>query len=82
MKKEQVYDEQISPLMDKIISICEENKIDMVATFCLEKIDDDELLCTTLINRNNSRVITGCKKVIFDRHVTIPPVIPMTITTK
>lgn len=37
MKKEQVYDEQIYPLMDKIISICKENKIDMVATFYLDK---------------------------------------------
>ena len=30
---EQVYDEQINPLMDKIIAICKDNKLPFVATF-------------------------------------------------
>lgn len=37
--KEDIYDEQISPLMAQIISICKEHKIPMCATF---QYSDDE----------------------------------------
>jgi hypothetical protein len=37
--KENVYDEQISPLMTKIISICKEHRIPMCAIF---QYSDDE----------------------------------------
>lgn len=30
---EKVYDEQINPLMDKIIAICKEHKLSFVASF-------------------------------------------------
>lgn len=40
---EQVYDEQISPLMTKIIQICKDNNMPMFATFAYQ----DEQLCTT-----------------------------------
>lgn len=33
--KEAIYDEQIFPLMEKILTICRENQIDFIATFCL-----------------------------------------------
>ena len=82
MKKEQVYDEQIYPLMAKIISVCEENKIDMVSTFLLDKKDGDEFLCSTLINHNNSRVITECRNIIYGDYVAVPSFISATITTK
>ena len=42
--KEQVYDEQISPLMAQIIAICNEHKIANLCTFSL----GDDLACTTL----------------------------------
>jgi hypothetical protein len=45
LTKEQVYDEQISPLMTQIIAICEEHKIANVLTFSLDR--DEGLVCTT-----------------------------------
>lgn len=45
MTKEQIYDEQINPLMAQIIAICKEHKIANVLTFSLDA--ETELLCTT-----------------------------------
>ena len=45
MTKEQIYDEQISPLMTQIIAICNEHKIANVLTFSLDR--DEGLVCTT-----------------------------------
>ena len=43
MSKESVYDEQINPLMAKIIEICREHKIAMLCDFALGK----DLRCTS-----------------------------------
>jgi len=43
--KEQVYDEQIYPLMDKIIEIAEKHNIPMVAVF---QLNTDTLHVTTI----------------------------------
>lgn len=47
--KEAVYDEQIAPLMDQIIALCKEHKINMVADFSLgyDPKADETLFCTT-----------------------------------
>lgn len=45
--KEQIYDEQISPLMAKIIEICREHKIAHLACFAIPTEDDPSLRCTT-----------------------------------
>ncbi|AQQ34572.1 hypothetical protein A8E95_11675 [Burkholderia cenocepacia] len=47
--KEQIYDEQISPLMTQIISICKERKIPIVASFFTPGDDDPELAVTTAL---------------------------------
>lgn len=49
MTKEQIYDSQISPLMQKIIEICTEHKIAHLCTFSLDESPDEEdcLMCTT-----------------------------------
>lgn len=44
--KEQVYDEQIAPLMTQIIEICRAHKIKMHASFEL----DGDMMCTTNLN--------------------------------
>ena len=36
MTKEEIYDSEIYPLMGKILEICMEHKIAMVASFCVE----------------------------------------------
>jgi hypothetical protein len=45
---EQVYDEQIQPLITQIIAICKEHKIPMGATFCFRNSEDEgEEYCST-----------------------------------
>lgn len=47
MNKEQIYDEQISPLMAQIIEICKEHKIAHLACFAIPNDDDPDLRCST-----------------------------------
>ncbi|SDH11338.1 hypothetical protein SAMN05216466_107146 [Paraburkholderia phenazinium] len=47
MNKEQIYDEQISPLMTQIIAICRAHKIAHVACFAIPTEDDPDLRCST-----------------------------------
>lgn len=49
--KEAVYDERISPLMEQIIALCKEHKINMVADFSLgyDPEGDQTLFCTTAL---------------------------------
>lgn len=47
MNKEQIYDEQISPLMTQIIEICEKNNIGMLADFEIPNDEDSDLCCTS-----------------------------------
>ncbi len=52
MTKEQIYDDQISPLMTQIIAICKKNNIAYVSSFALDGSEDDpdnQLLCTTVL---------------------------------
>jgi hypothetical protein len=45
MTKEKIYDEQINPLMGKIIDICREHKIAMLADFAI----GEDLKCTSAL---------------------------------
>ena len=48
--KEDVYDEQISPLMAQIIAICKEHRIPLVAQFnYANEPDDGPRFCTTVL---------------------------------
>ena len=49
--KETVYDEQIDPLMKRIIALCKEHQIQMVASFALDQSqeDDSQVMCSTFI---------------------------------
>ena len=54
--KEDVYDDQISPLMREIINICNEHGIPMIASFTYEVCEDrGPCRCTTLINNIEGR---------------------------
>lgn len=44
---EQVYDSQIAPLMEQIISVCKEHKMPMFATFFYKSDEEDDYTCTT-----------------------------------
>jgi hypothetical protein len=45
--KEEIYDEQINPMMAQIINICKEHKIAMLCDFSLDL--DSGLKCTTAL---------------------------------
>lgn len=49
--KEKIYDDEISPLMAKIIEICKRENIPMAAQFYLKEQDDEGLpmYCTTFM---------------------------------
>ena len=47
--KEQVYDDQISPLMSQIIAICQKHGIAMIASFAIPTPEDDGLQCTSML---------------------------------
>lgn len=54
-KREADYDEHISPLMEKIIALCKEHKIPLIASFDISGEDDeqdgaDTLRCTTCVH--------------------------------
>jgi hypothetical protein len=52
MNKEEVYDEQISPLMQEVIAICKENGIGLFFTACIPTDEDPHLMCSTCIPSN------------------------------
>lgn len=52
MNKEEIYDEQISPLMQKVITICKENGIGLFLTACIPTDDDPHLMCSTCLPSN------------------------------
>ncbi|WP_321782385.1 hypothetical protein [Burkholderia pyrrocinia] len=49
ISKEHVYDDQISPLMAQILSICKDHKIAMLASFSIPSDEDPELACTSAL---------------------------------
>ena len=53
MTKEQIYDEQIYPLMDQIVGICQERGIAMFASFAIPNDDKKHLKCTTHLPDGN-----------------------------
>lgn len=54
--KEQVYDEQISPLVKQIINICNEEGIPMLVSFAYEYHEEKGSgKCTTIINNIEGR---------------------------
>jgi hypothetical protein len=54
---ESVYDEQISPLMQQIIAICNEHQMPMVCSFAFENCEERGVGdCTTILNAYEGRV--------------------------
>lgn len=50
MTTEQIYDEQISPLMTEIIKLTKEHKIGIVAQFCVRGENGETLRVNTVIH--------------------------------
>ena len=50
--KEEIYDQQISPLLKQILDICKSHKIAVLTEFCLgydEEYPDSQLCCTSAL---------------------------------
>ena len=47
MNKEQIYDDQIAPLVTKILEVCQQNGIAMIASFDIAHEADPGLRCTS-----------------------------------
>jgi hypothetical protein len=48
---EQIYDEQVAPLIAQIVALCEEHRLPMMASFIYEHSEETGTgACTTLIN--------------------------------
>ena len=41
--KENIYDEELSPLMSQVAAICQKYGIEMLATFRIPSLDDENL---------------------------------------
>ena len=55
--KEDVYDNQISPLMQQIIDICNAHQIPMLASFTYENCESKGTgRCVTLLNKFEDRI--------------------------
>ena len=79
MTKEQIYDEQIAPLMKQIIAICKEHKIANVCTFSLINDDNDGVMYCTTMN-----ILDECdppEKFFAIRDILYPPKIPPLMLT-
>lgn len=80
--KEKIYDEEINPLMAKIIDICKKNDIQMLSSFAL---NSEDLVCTThLVSENfTNESIEDASKVIQCGYVVQKPfVMTAAITTE
>lgn len=57
MNTEEIYDEQIAPLMTKIIEICKENKIGLHSSFKLSNEYDEEVYCHSCLPAENGYLL-------------------------
>lgn len=76
MTKEEIYDEQISPLITRVIRICKENKIANVMSFSLDL--EEGLCCTTCMTEDDfepPEKFRECVKLLFP-----PKINPLFVT--
>jgi hypothetical protein len=68
---ESVYDEQINPLMARIIAICKANRLPMFASFAYRKDSEDERtdFCTTSLPFEGRDIpqLKAAEDVVFER---------------
>lgn len=61
--KEEIYDNELSPLVRQIIDICNEHQIPMIASFTFENCQDRGAgRCTTFLNGFEERQDEAIKK--------------------
>jgi hypothetical protein len=78
MNKEQIYDEQINPLMAKIIAICKEHKIATVASFAIPTDEDEGLMCTTALTTPEYEPPDVLRQIVNILYPPLPPMMRIT----
>lgn len=76
--KEQVYDDEVSPLMGQILTICKRRGIAMFATFAL---DGDDLRCTSALPDESGTVPDDLQSARNAVCPTSPAPLVLTMTT-
>lgn len=72
--QEAIYDEKISPLMAKIIEICKEHEIPMMATFQYEWHEERGAgYCTTTLPYEKKASPNFMEALMFLREALVPP---------
>lgn len=78
MNKEQIYDEQIAPLLTQIIEICQQNGIAMVASFDIAHEGAPGLRCTShLPDENGNYTFARAARILYP-----PETAPLMLTTR
>ena len=70
--KEYIYDKEVAPLMSKIIMVCKDNDIPLIASFCYKAANDDEDFCTTFIPQGSGwapESFKDCRKRLFNNSI-------------
>jgi len=84
--KEAVYDEHIFPLMEQIIVLCKEHKINMVADFSLgyAPATDESLFCTTVLPKIDPEDKRGAERMMraYNALKSEPQLFAYTITSR
>jgi len=83
--KENIYDEQICPLMTQIIDICKNNGINMIASYYLieETENNDDLYCTTFIpGEKQCQKLDNAYNVLFNNYEVNKPFFMSLVITK
>jgi len=72
--KEVAYDDEVSPLMVRIIALCKEHKINMAAQFALDSNDEgNALFCTTCLHDVDPYDEDGKERMNKLRSIMYPP---------
>jgi hypothetical protein len=80
--KEAIYDEQIAPLMTKIIAVCQEHDIPMVVDFQLTDEAENPLHCTTRLPATwGSDIHANILRLLRHGWRAVPPITAMTKTS-
>jgi hypothetical protein len=81
MNKEQVYDDEIAPLMSRIIETCKRVGISCLCSFDITVDPEDQMLCTTCLADENG-AIPECIKKAQDELFRRPSFVAFTVTSK
>lgn len=65
MNKENIYDNEISPLMAQVIEICQKHGIAMIANFACPNDDDLELQALSVVPDENGEQPTNHKEALL-----------------